>query len=217
MDSVFEVVQTLIAVLVAITFHEFAHGYVSYKLGDPTPKQTGRLSLNPFRHLDFLGTICLMVVHFGWAKPVQVNPNYYKNPKKGMVLVALGGPVMNFFIALFSVFFMGVILKVTGGQVTVGYMGDIIIFVYGLLQMLAIINLSLGIFNLIPIPPLDGSKILGAILPQDKYFKYMRYERFGYLALLLILSFDVLRTPLNMIMSGMYEGVWFIVSFILGV
>ncbi|MEG0388810.1 MAG: site-2 protease family protein, partial [Niameybacter sp.] len=79
MEGILDMVQTLIAVLVAITLHEFAHGYVSYKMGDPTPKQMGRLSLNPFKHLDFLGTICLMVVHFGWAKPVQVNPYYYKN------------------------------------------------------------------------------------------------------------------------------------------
>ncbi|MEG0319228.1 MAG: site-2 protease family protein, partial [Niameybacter sp.] len=103
----------------------------------------------------------------------------------------------------------------TGGQVTVGLMGDIIVFVYGLMQTMAIINLSLGVFNLIPIPPLDGSKILGAILPEDKYFGYMKYERYGYFVLLVILSFNVLRTPLNMMISSMYEGVWFVVSLLL--
>ncbi|MEG0388811.1 MAG: site-2 protease family protein, partial [Niameybacter sp.] len=121
----------------------------------------------------------------------------------------------NFIIALLSIFVMGIILKFTGGQVTVGLMGDIIVFVYGLMQTMAIINLSLGVFNLIPIPPLDGSKILGAILPEDKYFGYMKYERYGYFVLLVILSFNVLRTPLNMMISSMYEGVWFVVSLLL--
>lgn len=206
-----EIIQTLIAVLVAITFHEFAHGYASYKMGDPTPKETGRLSLNPFKHLDFLGTICLMIVHFGWAKPVQVNPYYYKNRKKGMVIVALAGPMMNFLIMSISIFIMGVILKVTGG-----YGGDFIIFVFDLFSLLAVINLSLGVFNLIPIPPLDGSKIVGAILPEDKYFKYMRFERFGYFLLLIVLYFDVLRGPLNTVIMWIYNGAWYVVSFLLG-
>lgn len=212
MTSFLEILQTLIAVLVAITFHEFAHGYASYKMGDPTPKETGRLSLNPFRHLDFFGTICLMIVHFGWAKPVQVNPYYYKNRKKGMVIVALAGPMMNFFIMSISIFVMGVILKVTGG-----YGGDFIIFMFDLFSLLAVINLSLGVFNLIPIPPLDGSKIVGAILPEDKYFKYMRFERFGYFLLLIVLYFDVLRGPLNTVIMWIYNSVWYVVSFLLGI
>ena len=212
MTNFLEITQTLIAVLIAITFHEFAHGYASYKMGDPTPKETGRLSLNPFKHLDFLGTICLMIVHFGWAKPVQVNPYYYKNRKKGMVIVALAGPMMNFLIMSISILVMGVILKVTGG-----YGGDFIIFVFDLFSLLAVINLSLGVFNLIPIPPLDGSKILGAILPEDKYFKYMRFERFGYLLLLAVLYFDVLRGPLNTVIMWIYNGVWDVVSFLLGI
>nr|WP_307992940.1 site-2 protease family protein [uncultured Niameybacter sp.] len=211
MTNFLEIIQTLIAVLVAITFHEFAHGYASYKMGDPTPKETGRLSLNPFKHLDFLGTICLMIVHFGWAKPVQVNPYYYKNRKKGMVIVALAGPMMNFLIMSISIFIMGVILKVTGG-----YGGDFIIFVFDLFSVLAVINLSLGVFNLIPIPPLDGSKIVGAILPEDKYFKYMRFERFGYFLLLIVLYFDVLRGPLNTVIMWIYNGAWYVVSFLLG-
>lgn len=212
MTSFLEILQTLIAVLVAITFHEFAHGYASYKMGDPTPKETGRLSLNPFRHLDFFGTICLMIVHFGWAKPVQVNPYYYKNRKKGMVIVALAGPMMNFFIMSISIFVMGVILKVTGG-----YGGDFIIFMFDLFSLLAVINLSLGVFNLIPIPPLDGSKIVGAILPEDKYFKYMRSSRFGYFLLLIVLYFDVLRGPLNTVIMWIYNSVWYVVSFLLGI
>ena len=210
MADFLDILQTLIAVLVAISFHEFAHGYASYKMGDPTPKETGRLSLNPFKHLDFLGTICLMIVHFGWAKPVQVNPYYYKNRKKGMVLVALAGPMMNFLIMTVSIFVMGIILKLTGG-----YGGDLIIFVFNVFSSLAVINLSLGVFNLIPIPPLDGSKIVGAILPEDKYFKYMRFERFGYLLLVIVLYFDILRAPLNAVIMGIYNGVWHVVSFLL--
>ncbi|MDF2674191.1 MAG: peptidase [Clostridiales bacterium] len=115
MNFIHKLLYSIPAVLIAISMHEFAHGYVSYRLGDPTPKQKGRLSLNPFAHLDLVGTLCLLFFHFGWAKPVLVNPYYYKERKKGMVIVALAGPTMNFCIAFLSTFFMGMIFKITGG------------------------------------------------------------------------------------------------------
>ena len=114
-ELLFALVYTLPAVLLAVSLHEFAHGFVSYKLGDPTPKSDGRLSLNPFHHLDLIGTLCLLVFHFGWAKPVQVNPRYYKNPKAGMAVTALAGPVMNFLVAFAGVLGMGILYRVTGG------------------------------------------------------------------------------------------------------
>lgn len=213
MSGIEDLLYTIPAVLVAISMHEFAHGYVSYKLGDPTPKQSGRLSLNPFRHLDLVGTLCLMFFHFGWAKPVMVNPYYYKKRKMGMLMVALGGPLMNFIIAFISLFGMGIIIKVTGG-----YIGSsIVMFLFDLLNYMVVINLGLGVFNLIPVPPLDGSKVLGAVLPEDKYFKYMQYERYGSLLLILLLGVGVLSTPLNFVTGLLNNGMVTIVSLILGI
>lgn len=212
MKSIQDLTYTVPAVLIAISMHEFAHGYVSYKLGDPTPKERGRLSLNPFRHLDLVGTLCLMFFHFGWAKPVMVNPYYYKNRKRGMLLVALGGPVMNFIISFISLFIMGIIIKMTGG-----YAGDIIVFVFNLLSYIVMINLGLGVFNLIPVPPLDGSKVLGAILPEDKYFKYMQYEKYGYIILLILLGVGLISGPLSFVTGTLYDGMWAIVRLILGI
>lgn len=212
MESIQDLMYTVPAVLIAISMHEFAHGYVSYKLGDPTPKQRGRLSLNPFRHLDLVGTLCLMFFHFGWAKPVMVNPYYYKNRKRGMLLVALGGPVMNFIISFISLFIMGVIIKMTGG-----YAGDIIVFVFNLLSYIVMINLGLGVFNLIPVPPLDGSKVLGAVLPEDKYFKYMQYEKYGYIILLILLGVGLISGPLSFVTGTLYDGMWTIVRLVLGI
>lgn len=211
MNIIYELIYTIPAVLIAISMHEFAHGYVSYRLGDPTPKQKGRLSLNPFAHLDLVGTLCLLFFHFGWAKPVLVNPYYYKERKKGMVMVALAGPAMNFSIAFLSTFFMGVIFKITGG-----YAGTFIQYLYTFLNYVSLINIGLGVFNLIPIPPLDGSKVLGAILPEDKYFKYMQYEKYGAIILMALLYLGVLDIPLGILRNGMENVISSIVSLILG-
>jgi len=200
---------TLPAVLIAISMHEFAHGYVSHRLGDPTPKQMGRLSVNPLAHLDPVGTLCLLIFHFGWAKPVGVNPYYYKNRKKGMVMVSLAGPIMNFFIAFLSIGAMGLILKTTGG-----YAGEFIIYIFNFLNYLFIINIGLGVFNLIPVPPLDGSKVVGAILPEEKYFKYMKYERYGMIILIGLLYLGILNLPLNIIRGGISQFMWTVVNFI---
>ena len=204
-----QLIYTLPAILIAISMHEFAHGYVSYRLGDPTPKHMGRLSVNPLAHLDPVGTICLLIFHFGWAKPVGVNPYYYKDRKKGMVMVALAGPIMNFFIAFISIFAMGVILKVTEG-----YAGTFIRYTFNFLNYLFIINIGLGAFNLIPVPPLDGSKVLGAVLPSDKYFKYMQYERYGTLILMGLLYLGILDVPLTIVRSSLSKVMWTVVSFI---
>lgn len=172
------------AALIAIMLHEIAHGLVSYWLGDPTPKRQGRLSLNPLKHLDPVGTICLILFHVGWAKPVVVNPDYYKKRKLGMALVALAGPLTNFIVAIVSMIIIGFILKFANSSLTIF---DII---NTFLLILAIINIGLGVFNLIPIPPLDGSKILGSFLKGQVYEQYMKYQQYGFiiLALLLLLS-----------------------------
>ncbi|MBP3284183.1 MAG: site-2 protease family protein [Clostridia bacterium] len=190
-DLINNVFYILPAVLIAICLHEFAHGLVSYSLGDPTPKAQGRLSLNPFHHLDLWGTLMLLFLGFGWAKPVEVDARYYENPKSDMVKVALAGPIMNFFVAFICLLIMGVMGKnVTATSWT--------IYLYNLLYYTALINVGLGLFNLIPLPPLDGSKVLGALLPADRYFAYMRFEQYGMILVLIL------------VMSGAFSG--FLVS-----
>ncbi|CDM67368.1 peptidase M50 [Clostridium bornimense] len=211
LDSARELIITVLAVLIAISMHELSHGYVSYKLGDPTPKEDGRLSLNPFAHLDIMGTLCLIFFNFGWAKPVKVNPYYYKNHKLGMVLVAIAGPIMNFIIAFLSIMGVGIIIKISDGQ-----LGNISYNIYVFLQYLALINIGLGTFNLIPVPPLDGSKVLGAIIPEDKYFSYMKFEKYGYIALMILLFIGVLDVPLGYVREFIINGMMGLVSFILG-
>ncbi len=210
MDLMRELIYTIPAILIAISMHEFAHGYVSYRLGDPTPKEQGRLSLNPLKHLDPMGTLCLLILKFGWAKPVSVNPYYYYNKKRGMVMVALAGPLMNLSIAFIATFCMGVILKITEG-----YAGTGVQYLFRLLNYTSIINIGLGVFNLIPVPPLDGSKILGAVLPEDKYFKYMQYERYGHIILVALIMLNVLNVPLSIVRNGLSNSMWVIVQFIL--
>ena len=151
------------AALIAIIFHEVSHGLMSYWLGDPTPKVEGRLTLNPMKHLDPIGTLCLIVFKFGWAKPVRVNPRYYKNPKWGMALVGLAGPLANYLTAFLAGLFC--ILMIRFAPAT-----QLTEIVCTFLMYVIMINVGLGTFNLIPIPPLDGSKIVGAILPEEAYY-----------------------------------------------
>lgn len=180
LDILINYLYIIPAALIAIMLHEIAHGLVSYWLGDPTPKRQGRLSLNPAKHLDPIGTLCLIFFHVGWAKPVMVNPEYYKNRKWGMALVALAGPVTNFILSFVSIFIFGLIIKMTYTMPDLPIALQILLNFF---QYLAIINLGLGIFNLIPIPPLDGSKILGAFLSDKAYDMYMKIQQYGFLLL----------------------------------
>lgn len=198
-----KIIYVVPAVLIALSLHEFAHGWASYMLGDPTPKAQGRLSINPFQHLDLIGTLLLFFFGFGWAKPVQVDSRYYENPKSDMVKVALAGPVMNFVVAFISLFIIGVLEKVGVS------MNSLSIYVINLLNCIAMIDIGLGVFNLIPVPPLDGSKVLFAILPAKSYFSYMRYEQFGMIALIMFVwlgAFDgFLIGARNNIINGMID------------
>ena len=172
--------------LVAIVGHELAHAWVSTKLGDPTPRYEGRLTLNPIAHLDIVGTLLMIVTGFGWAKPVGVNPMYYKDRKKGMALVALAGPLSNFLMAFLGML-LGAILIVIGELIGLG-IGTLQI-IMSICQLFAIRNLGLMVFNLIPLPPLDGSKILGMLLPNRAYYNVLRYERYAmFLIMFLSLS-----------------------------
>ena len=162
------------AILFALTIHEYAHGWVADKLGDPTARYAGRLTLNPLSHLDPLGTMMLFLVHFGWAKPVPVDPGFFKNPKRDMMWVALAGPAANILSALV----LGWTVRLLVGiGVHVGIF--LVILQYGVM-----INIVLAVFNLIPIPPLDGSKILMSLLPPAQAFRFAQLERKGPLILL---------------------------------
>ena len=152
-------------VLIAITFHEFAHGYAAYKLGDNTAKNEGRLSLNPLDHLDPIGTLLLLVAGFGWGKPVHVNPRNYTRKmsmEKGEAIVSLAGPLMNFILALIFTLIYCAIYKFAGISFITSNIGGIIML---LITSTISINIGLGVFNLIPLPPLDGSKIIMPFLP----------------------------------------------------
>ncbi len=186
LENLTDYIYIVVAALFAIILHEIAHGLVSTWLGDPTPKRQGRLSLNPLKHLDPIGTLCLIFFHVGWAKPVVVNPDYYKNKKRGMALVALAGPLMNFLLAMFSIIIMAIFVKVNAYS-------NVLIIIYNFLLYFSVINLGLGLFNLIPIPPLDGSRILGAFLKDDTYEQYMKYERYGFIIIAILLALSSLR------------------------
>lgn len=171
------------AIVIGMTIHEFSHGYVSYKLGDDTPLEQGRLSLNPFHHIDPWGLLALLLFGFGWAKPVRVNPYHYRNGKSGMMWTAVAGPLSNFIIAFISVFLYFFIIKVNGI-----YASDVSISLMRFFSISANINIGMGIFNLLPIPPLDGSKILLGILDEETYFKFLNYEYIISIALVLVLA-----------------------------
>ena len=207
MEQYIDYLYIIPAALIAIMCHELTHGLFSYLQGDPTPKEQGRLSLNPAKHLDLFGTLCLIFLGFGWAKPVQVDPRYYKNPKWGMALVALGGPLANFVIAFLS----GLILTLI--EFYVPY-SDFSMILYNFFLYLIIINVGLGLFNLIPIPPLDGSKIIGAILPENSYHQYMKYQKYGMFFIIgLLILLDVLE--MRGYPSILNEALNVIVNFIL--
>lgn len=168
-----DIIIRTIAVLVAIIPHEMAHGYAAYLCGDETAKNDGRLSLNPLHHLDPIGTICLIFFKFGWAKPVMINPNNFRDRKKGTFFVSIAGVLTNFILAIISVIIMKHIR-----------LND---FVFELFMNIFWFNIVLGVFNLIPIPPLDGSKLLFSFLPLKYEYYLIKYEKYGYVILLLLI------------------------------
>lgn len=171
-------------ILLSLSFHEFSHAMVSYALGDPTAKNRGRLTLNPIKHLDILGTIMLFVSNFGWAKPVPINPVHYRDQKKGTMLVSLAGPLSNIILAIiFSVPMFYIRFKY-GVRWLDSF--DVISILYNLCTLFYIVNISLAVFNILPFPPLDGSKILSGFLPSKYYFRLLQYENYIAVGFLLI-------------------------------
>ena len=178
--------------LLALTVHEFAHGYVAFRLGDPTAQALGRLTLNPLKHLDPLGTIAFFIFHFGWAKPVPVNPAYFKDPQKDMLWVALAGPVTNLALAVISALMVKTVVLLAQ-SIPYSVLGEAILVPLNSTLIASVwINLVLGIFNFLPIPPLDGSRILAGVLPPDLARSYASIERYGFILLIILAATGVL-------------------------
>ncbi|MCR6545841.1 site-2 protease family protein [Dehalobacterium formicoaceticum] len=200
LSNIWELIFYIPAILLALSVHEFSHGFVAYRLGDPTPKLQGRLTLNPLKHLDPMGTLLLIVAHFGWAKPVQVNPYYFQGDKKrGMMTVALAGPFSNILFAYLSALLLSLMLR------------EILPFnnLFALfLQNLVQINLILAAFNLIPVPPLDGSKILAGILPGQAGEFFYSLEQYGPIILLILIVSGMIQRIFLPIVSFLYKIVF---------
>ena len=202
-------ISTAAVIFITLPIHEWAHGFAATRLGDPTPKWQGRLSLNPLAHLDPMGSLCILLFGFGWARPVSVNPRYFKNVKTGMAITALAGPLSNLIMGLIGVLLGNLMVWIT-------LITDIGIFYYIAIffTFVARINISLAVFNLIPIPPLDGSRILGVILPDRIYYRIMQYERYLFYLVILLLATNVLTIPLAII-SGAVENLYLLISSII--
>ncbi|NLY18575.1 MAG: site-2 protease family protein [Clostridiaceae bacterium] len=202
--------------LISLTVHEFSHGYIAYRLGDTTAKDQGRLTLNPLKHLDPVGTIMMIIARVGWAKPVPVNPYFFKDRKKGMMLVSVAGPLSNILMAFTGVFLFQAIANsfyasIIGGNKPLMYILDF-------LRLFFAVNLNLAIFNLLPVPPLDGSKILSGVLPSEMYFRFMQHERtIGMVFLFIVIAFPgVLGSILGFFTNPIAESMIWISNKLIG-
>ncbi len=208
-----ELLMTAFCVFLSLSIHEFAHGFAAYKLGDNTAKSMGRLNLSPMSHLDPIGAICLFLFGFGWAKPVPVNPGNFKigKRKSGMVWTSLAGPVSNLLVAFVAVFLVNILYLIPFENQIVGMILQITI---SMLYILISMNIGLAVFNFIPVPPLDGSKILSAVLPPRIYFRLMQYEQYGFIALIILINLPIFSILLNTVSNGILSFYFRIIGLI---
>jgi Zn-dependent protease len=194
-----------IPLFLGITCHEVAHGYVAYLLGDPTAKNAGRLTLNPLKHLDPLGTLVLVVTRrIGWAKPVPIEPRYFKNYRRDILLVSAAGPAANFILG-FGFYFLYLIINQILPMFSPAVQQNILTPLGYITSAGVLVNFILGIFNLIPVPPLDGSKILASLLPPHMANQYMRIERFGFFIILILVFSGILQKGMGYVVNLIYN------------
>lgn len=208
---------------IALPVHEFAHGWVAYRLGDPTAKTAGRLTFNPFKHLDLIGVLMMYTAGFGWAKPVPVNFGNLKNRRSGMILVAMAGPLSNIMLAFVSVFIFGVISKLADTGVIVLnsegllkpiYYISLFFFYFGT------VNISLAIFNTLPVPPLDGSRLISAFVPEEAYYRFSRYEQYiglAFLTIVILVPNDFISGFIRAIAGPVFRSMVQVTQTILGI
>ena len=198
-DELFDILVRAIVLVTAIPVHEAAHAFVADRLGDPTARAMGRMSLNPVRHFDLFGSVSLLLVGIGWAKPVPINARNFDHPRAGMAISAAAGPAANLVMALLTMILAKVALFAGAG-------GRVSAVLYVVLLNMCLINISLAIFNLMPFPPFDGSRIYSAFLPQRLYFGVMRYEQYILIAVLALLWLGVLDGPLGFLNHALFSG-----------
>lgn len=208
MDKIMMVLFRVVSVVIVISFHEFAHAFTSHIMGDDTAKNAGRMSLNPLKHLNPIGFILLLLFGFGWASPVIINPRNFKRPRLGFFLTALAGPLMNFIIGFLGVFLAILTLVISQSMPAQN--------ISTFFSTLAIVSIGLGVFNLIPIPPLDGSKIIGELLPDRIRFKYYSLEKYSYIifmALIAALYFFNFTSVIITSIINFFESIVFLIMF----
>lgn len=199
-ETVLDYFIKALVLFTAVPVHECAHAWVAEKMGDDTGRQQGRITLNPFAHLTLWGSLMMVLVGFGWGKPVSVDPRNFKNPKKGMVLTSLAGPASNFIMAFLAMIAYKVLFNLSGfdSDSTTGMVAWVFVYIM-------FINISLGVFNFLPIPPLDGSKIFNAVLPEKLYFTIMRYENIIFIGLIILLYSGLLDAPLEFLQLKVFD------------
>lgn len=200
--SLGQIIVRLIAVLLAMSFHEMAHALVAYWMGDRTAKRAGRLSFNPLDHIDWVGLLCLLFFGFGWARPVPIDPRNMKDEKAGIIWTSFAGPLANFLLSFVFLLLAVILLKTVPGFV----MQSVGQFIFNVIITTAQLSLGFGIFNLIPIPPLDGAKIFWAFLPDRTYYKWMNGTPWMSLVLILLIYSGLLSAPMNMLLNTIYSG-----------
>lgn len=215
--AVFALLVSIPGVLIAITFHEFAHGYAAYKLGDNTAKNEGRLSLNPLDHLDPIGTLMLLFAGFGWGKPVHVNSTNYTRKismEKGEAIVSFAGPLTNIILAFVLALIYGALIKFAGVAFLLSTVGNVIQLI---LASAISINIGLGVFNLIPLPPLDGSKIIMPFLPYNAKQWFRNNEQIFYILFVVIWITGIASIIISPAISGITSGIMTITKMIFGI
>ena len=204
--NLMEIVAGLPGLIIALALHEYAHAWAAVKMGDFTPKMMGRLTLNPMAHIDPIGLVVLLIARFGWAKPVVINPHNFHDRKKGEILVALAGPAMNFLLAFLALGVMSFLNNTMRREMSYG--------LRAVLWLIVVYNINFGIFNLIPLPPLDGSRILMAVLPYEMQYRFAALERYSMIIFIIFIATPILGyilVPIAQFLLGLFSSVWLVI------